>query len=193
MHPVLEMRDTWTFDDLQALPEDVDWRRYEIVDGALVVSPAPAPLHEYVISQVQFALRSAIPKGYAVIGSSAIDLHPSYRVPDVTVVALSVFASQELLVQPADILLTVEVVSPGSVTTDRITKPAQYAAGGIRAYWRVETDPDISLSAYVLDAGVYREVGSWSSGEIARITDPFAVEITVADLVPRSDSGSAAT
>lgn len=34
---VLPDRDVWTFEDLQGLPEDVDWRRFEIVDGALVV------------------------------------------------------------------------------------------------------------------------------------------------------------
>jgi Uma2 family endonuclease len=33
-----------------------------------------------------------------------------------------------------------EVESPSSLTEDRVTKPAQYAAAGIRHYWRIETD-----------------------------------------------------
>jgi len=33
MVALVESHQFWTFDDLQALPEDVDWRRYESVDG----------------------------------------------------------------------------------------------------------------------------------------------------------------
>ena len=36
-------RDWWTVDDLVELPDD--GARYELVDGALLVSPAPAPRH----------------------------------------------------------------------------------------------------------------------------------------------------
>jgi len=53
-----------------------------------------------------------------------------------------VIAANSPLLSPAEVLLAVEVVSPGSVTTDRITKPAQYAAAGIANFWRVETEPD---------------------------------------------------
>jgi Putative restriction endonuclease len=31
-------------------------------------------------------------------------------------------------------------MSPGSVTTDQTDKPAEYAAAGIRHYWRLEND-----------------------------------------------------
>ncbi|MFF5083240.1 Uma2 family endonuclease [Actinoplanes sp. NPDC000266] len=40
--------------------------------------------------------------------------------------------------RPAHVLLVVEVVSPGSETTDRIVKADQYARAGIPFYWRVE-------------------------------------------------------
>ena len=50
-------------------------------------------------------------------------------------------AGRVALVVPADVLLAIEIESPSSVTTDRITKPAQYAAGGIGHFWRLETAP----------------------------------------------------
>jgi Uma2 family endonuclease len=37
--------------------------------------------------------------------------------------------------------LVVEVMSPGSVTTDQTDKPAEYAAARILHYWRLEQDP----------------------------------------------------
>ncbi|MGH2719060.1 MAG: Uma2 family endonuclease [Actinomycetota bacterium] len=41
---------------------------------------------------------------------------------------------------PADVLLAVEIVSPGSRTRDRVTKPVVCAQWGIPSYWRVEPD-----------------------------------------------------
>ena len=182
------LQQMWTFEDLQALPEDVDWRRYEIVDGALVVSPGPALDHEFVIGEIRAVIMSALPAGFKVVGPITVDLHPSYRIPDLVVLPLDAFRAGGKLARPDDVLLAVEVVSPGSVTTDRITKPAQYAAAGIGAYWRVETQPEVSLAAYVLRGGesVYAELGTWVPGQIAHVGEPFHVEITISDLVPPS-------
>jgi len=88
LQPVLEMQQVWTFEDLQALPEDVDWRRYEIVDGALVVSPSTSPRHEFACAQVEAAIRPMMPAAVMVLGPSAIDLRPSYRIPDLVVVPM---------------------------------------------------------------------------------------------------------
>ncbi len=162
---MLDVQHTWTFEDLERLPE-ADPRSYEIVDGALVVSPAPGVDHEFVCTYLRDAVRSAVPATYAVTGPLNLDLHPSYRIPDLCVVSRTLFGQRRKLVTSEDLLLVVEVVSPGSVTTDRITKPAQYAAAGIPAYWRVETEPSVSLTAYTLPTGasVYAELGTWGAG-----------------------------
>ena len=47
MGPMVRMRDEWTVADLDALDVE-DWFRYEIVDGALVVSPPTGRKHEFV-------------------------------------------------------------------------------------------------------------------------------------------------
>ncbi|MGH3261063.1 MAG: Uma2 family endonuclease [Trebonia sp.] len=180
----LEQR-VWTFDDLQQLPDEVDWRRYEIVDGALVVSPGPAPTHEFASSRLLRIVAAQLPSDVEIIGPVTVDLAPSYRIPDLVVVPMSVFGSHEKRIWPRDVRLAVEVVSPGSQTTDRITKPAQYAAAGIPAYWRVETDP-VSLTAYELDRGatVYTEVGSWTAGQVARLDRPCPLSVEIDRLWP---------
>ena len=89
--PILaDLPQTWTFDDLRRLlPEDtdndVDWRRFEIIDGALVVSPSADLDHEYVIDQLRIALRPQLPGQLWVVGPAMVDLHPSYRIPDLLV------------------------------------------------------------------------------------------------------------
>jgi Uma2 family endonuclease len=173
----------WTFEDLEKLPDHVDWRRYEIVDGALVVSPAATPRHELAVIELAVALRSSMPTGFRVIGAAMIDLHPSYRIPDVTVLADRVFVSHRKQVAPADVLLAVEIESPSSVTEDRITKPAQYAAAGIPHYWRLETDP-LRLTAYELADRIYSQLGTWTAGDIARLDRPFPIELDMAGLLP---------
>jgi hypothetical protein len=66
-------------------------------------------------------------------------------------------------------------------TSDRITKPVQYAAAGIPAYWRVEIEGTISLTAYALGAGdtLYTELGTWSEGQTAVVTQPFSFELPI--------------
>jgi len=51
-------------------------------------------------------------------------------------------------VAPGQVVLAVEVVSPGSETDDRREKPFEYAESGIPFYWRIELDPDLVLYTY---------------------------------------------
>ncbi|MFI5426388.1 Uma2 family endonuclease [Aeromicrobium sp. UC242_57] len=96
--------------------------------------------------------------------NAGLDIAPTFRVPDVMVFRASAYSSGAVSVLPQDVVLVVEVVSPGSRTNDRITKPAEYAAAGIGADRRVELEPTASLTAYVLKDGdsTYTEAGSWT-------------------------------
>jgi Uma2 family endonuclease len=147
------------------------------------VSPHPTLRHDLAVAELIVALRPVVPGGFPVLGSAMINLHPSYRVPDVAVLAERVFRDDVHIVQPADVLLAVEIESPSSLTTDRITKSAQYAAAGIAHYWRLETAP-LRLHTYRPGDAGYTPNGSWSADEIAAIQEPFRVEIDLAELLP---------
>lgn len=195
MHAFAELQRFWTFDDLSAyldsLPDDVDWRCYEIDDGALVVSPPPLLGHGASEFRLGMLLGPACPADALVLGQVGVDLAPSYRIPDLVVVRRAGFRPTSRLARPGDVLLVVEVESPSSITRDRITKPAQYAAAGIPSYWRVETEPEPRLTAYRLEPGaaVFRQLGTWGPGATARLTDPFPVAIPVDDLLPPTVDG----
>ena len=78
----------------------------------------------------------------------------------------------------------VEVVSPGSETTDRIVKVDQYAKAGIAFYWRIEqavTGVPL-VYAYILDPAsrTYRD-GEVFTGAV-KATVPFQVEIDLSML-----------
>lgn len=64
------------------------------------------------------------------------DVPLTNRRPDVTVYRAETIDLTPT--RPQYVLLVVEVVSPGSETTDRIVKVDQYAKAGIPFYWRGE-------------------------------------------------------
>ena len=102
MQQLLDLQQSWTFEDLQELSEDVDWRRYEIVDGALAVSPSPAYDHEVISALVRMRLQESVPPGYLVVGPMILDLHPSYPVPDLLITPLGLFGRGRRLITPTD-------------------------------------------------------------------------------------------
>ena len=63
----------------------------------------------------------------------------SVLVPDLLAVdAEPLWTNQSGILDATAVHLVVEIVSPGSVTMDRLAKPALYANAGISAFWRVE-------------------------------------------------------
>ncbi|MBB5786649.1 Uma2 family endonuclease [Jiangella mangrovi] len=174
----------WTFDDLLELPES-DWR-FEIVDGGLLMTPGPGLWHESVSDFLRARLRAALPPGLRILGPVTVDIDPTFLIPDLMVLPHDVVRRGGAKAMAAEALLVIEIVSPGSVSIDRILKPAKYAEAGIPHFWRVEFQPELSLTAYALPEGTsaYTEVGTWTAGQTAPIRAPFEVDIEIAELAP---------
>ena len=179
---VPEKQGPWIFTDLQQLPET--HLRYEILDGSLLMSPAPNLRHEFVLARLRTIIGRAIGDEVVAFANITIDLDPSFFIPDLTLAAVSDVDPAADKLAPEHALLVVEAVSKSSRSADRILKPALYTAAGIPAYWRIESEGRISLTAYALRTGRYEELGTWTEGETARISEPFEIEIPINDLVP---------
>jgi Uma2 family endonuclease len=181
----------WTLDDLALLPDD--GRRYEIVDGSLHVTPAPAYRHQYHCAWLNSALTGGMPDGYVVLQGANV-LLPATRerllVPDVLAVRTAdIDVDADPLAVPASAVpLAVEVVSPSSTTHDRFTKPALYAEAGIPSYWRVETGrdgPTVHVYALSSDGGIVEGAASAYArmyvvrpGQTVAVDAPWPVTLT---------------
>lgn len=175
----------WTFADLDLLPDDGN--RYEIIDGNLIVSPAPTARHQRITHLLSWLLENAAPDSCSVIpGTGVLRECPGstrYLIPDVLVVQASAITDAALNLDPADVVLVVEVVSPSSMTHDRITKREVYARLGIPHYWLVESDRPGAIIALTLDeSGVYVPVAEVVGEDELVLDQPFPVRIIPAAL-----------
>ncbi|MFJ8072783.1 Uma2 family endonuclease [Streptomyces sp. NPDC096176] len=157
----------------------------EIVDGMVVVSPSASKRRNRLARILANALDAAAGPEWNADTDFDVrlrDVPLSNRRPDVTVYRAD--ALDITPTRPEHVLLVVEVVSPGSETTDRVVKVDQYARAGIPFYWRVEqAATGIPLVyTYVLDPAtrVYRD-GDVFTGVVKAVA-PFTVEIDLGAL-----------
>jgi Uma2 family endonuclease len=133
----------WTREDVLALPDDGN--RYELIDGALLVSPAPSWLHQYAVARLYDRLHPYVTSqrvGTTVFSPADLDLKSDQFVqPDLFVTPLRPDGRQQMEWSEAGIpILVAEVTSPFTARYDRITKRQRFQRSGVAEYWIVDTD-----------------------------------------------------
>lgn len=143
----------FTIADLEAMPDD--GRRYELIGGAIVMTPAPMPPHQRVTVRLITLLDKAAGPGFEVFCAPVdIDLPDGSRVQPDVLVAPTASVSDKRVVLP--VRLVVEIVSAGSRTNDLVTKRTAYADAGIPAYWLIDlTERRITCLRLRPDAAAY--------------------------------------
>lgn len=178
-----------TLDEFNTLPEDIS-RRYELEEGVLVVSPRPVPPHQRAGVRLVQTLNEQLPptwEAFTELEVVVIDQEPAtVRVPDVVVIPPDWTRAR---VPAAEVLIAIEIVSPGSRRKDTLVKPLEYAEAGIQYYWVIDLEPPVSLTAYTLVEEYYQESQTVTREFVT--TDPFPLRINVLGLVtPRGTAVS---
>lgn len=158
--------------DLDSMPDD--GHRYELLDGTLLVSPAPSPLHQTVVSRIWRLLEDARPADLRVFVAplDVVLADDTVLQPDVLVARRGDLTQRDL---PAAPLLAVEVLSPSTRKIDQLLKPVRYAASGVEHYWII--DPlEPSLAAYERGTdGSFHEVALVRGSDTYVASRPFTV------------------
>jgi Uma2 family endonuclease len=160
--------------DLDAMPDD--GHRYELIDGTLIVSPAPVLRHQRAVARLHLLLASACPTDLEVL-FAPFDVALSESTvmqPDLLVARRSDLTARDLPVAPQ---LAVEVLSPSTRHIDLMLKRSRFEAAGCPAYWVVDPD-EPSLRAWQLRDGAYEEVGQVVGATAFHAEQPFSVDIT---------------
>lgn len=121
------------------------------------MSPCPALDHNIVIGELFVELRQAAPEHLRVIHEIDVDLELSLedepghsRRPDLIVVeqeAVDRVGVRGGILKASDVVLAVEIGSPGSRRTDHVNKRQDYADAGIPYYWIIDIDEPVSITA----------------------------------------------
>ena len=169
----------FTVDDLEAMPDDGN--RYELIDGMLLVSPAPSIPHQRLLLRLAIQLEAACPYGLMVL-PAPLAVRPSSTTelqPDVLVARTSDLTEKLLPVAP---LLAVEVLSPSSVINDLNNKKAAYERMGVASYWVI--DPlKLVMMVFELDANGQFQLVAEVKGAVAFEAErPYPVRIVPAEL-----------
>jgi Uma2 family endonuclease len=132
----------WTAERALALPNDGN--RHEVLDGELVVTPAPSVLHQQVLSRL-FAALSPYVTGQQLgwlLWSPADLVFSSRRLvqPDLFIVPLDHGRLPREWSEITTLLLAIEVLSPSTARADRHAKRLIYQEQGVAEYWIVDTD-----------------------------------------------------
>ncbi len=164
---------TSTLADLEAMPSN-DGRRYELVDGHIVVTPWPA---HYGGTSFHLGpiLSHAVPPGHASYRLCRLDLPDGQRViPDLMVAPHSSVGDQG--VHPP-VLLVVEVLA-GLGEEDMARKRAAYVAAEVPAYWLIDAEKPL-CTCLRLEDGEYRV---YAEGPAVEVDWPLAVAFDVAEV-----------
>jgi Uma2 family endonuclease len=132
----------WTAEMVRALPDDGN--RYEVVDGELLVTPAPTYRHQ-AVSRALFRLLTDYlrvqPVAEVMYSPADIELDARTLVqPDLFVYPLREGRKTRDWSDISELLLVIEVLSPSTARYDRHVKRRRYQRQGVPEYWIVDSD-----------------------------------------------------
>lgn len=167
-----------TREDLDTMPDD--GHRYELIDGALVVTPAPSWRHQRVVLALAVHLRAGCPEDLEVFVAPvdvalAVD---TVMQPDVLVARRADLGERDL---PAAPVLAVEVLSPSTRRIDHTLKRSRFEVSGCPSYWVVDPQTP-SLTAWELGASDYAERAHVIGDDEFEAALPFPVTIRPTEL-----------
>lgn len=162
-----------------------DGNRYELLGGEVLVTPAPAPQHQ-VVSVALTVLLAPLAGPHQRLLTAPVDVllptvaQDTVLQPDLVLTGRADLTSKAVEGVP---LLVVEILSPTTWRRDLGIKRDVYAAAGVPHYWVVS--PAIpSLTVYRLaDDGGYAELHHVTGDGVARVDEPFRLDVRPSDLL----------
>ena len=180
-----------TIAEYQQLGE-IEFGYTELQEGHVLSSPSPVPDHNIASGSIYVQLVQQLPAELKAIQDVDIDLgladasSPGFsRRPDLVVLKraeVERVRAEGGMLRASEVLIAVEIVSPGSKRTDNVIKRGEYAEAGIPHYWILDLDDPVSL----VDCHLAEEFGYQDAGGVTgtfETTVPFPIRIDLDKLL----------
>ena len=156
MAPIAVEKKRCTYEDYLKTPED---KRYELINGELLMTPSPVPNHQRVSGKLEFILRKFITEnnlGEVFYAPCDVYLDNENVVqPDILFISkdrLGIIGEKNIQGPPN---LVIEIISEHSVYRDMVQKKRLYARFRVKEYWIVIPEEE-EIEVYVLEGNAYR-------------------------------------
>lgn len=170
----------WTYRDYYALNDD---KRYEVIEGELIMTPAPSFKHQEIVSRLFRILSNHVyEKGMGKIVVSPLDVVLNDDIalqPDIVYISNknTGIIKEAGIFGPPDIVI--EILSPTSIYKDIHVKKRIYEKAGIKEYWLVFPDEKV-IEIFSIEKGRYELAASTEkTGKIK--SNLLAIEINIKD------------
>ncbi len=173
----------YTVADLERERELDPRLRWELLDGELVMTPAPRFVHQDMVGHLYIRLMQAVPEDL-VVAMAPLDVRLSDRTvlqPDLVLARRE--QAGDLAIEGVP-LLAVEVLSPSTRRRDLEDKPDTLERAGCPHYWVLDPE-ELSLRAWHLVDGRYVMRTHAAGQQEVRFTEPVELTFRVAELLSR--------
>ncbi|NOY76348.1 MAG: Uma2 family endonuclease [Calditrichaeota bacterium] len=163
------MQERFTYDDYKNLPND--GKRYEIIEGELLMAPSPKTSHQKLVGNLFIQLAHFIKEhSLGQIFTAPLDVILSainIVQPDI----LFISRDRESIITEDNIQgapdLIIEVVSPFSAKLDRTIKKKLYYAYSVKEYWIADPEEE-TIDVFVWTIDGYELRGTFSKSDHLR-------------------------
>ncbi len=139
----------FTYEDYKSLPESME-KRYELLDGEIMMVPSPSTKHQFVSRNLEFILHAFVQAhGLGSVLYAPIDVvlgegeAREVVQPDIIFISRTrepIIAEPEVQGAPD---LVIEVLSPGTERRDRGYKRHLYGRHGVAEYWIADPETQV--------------------------------------------------
>ena len=128
----------YTYEDYLKTPED---KRYELIEGELLMTPSPVTLHQRISGKLEFELRKfVIENDLGEVFDAPCDVYlddENVVQPDILFISrerLDIIGEKNIRSAPD---LVIEIISENSAYRDMVQKRRLYEKFGVKEYWIV--------------------------------------------------------
>jgi Uma2 family endonuclease len=164
----MPLTERWTIEQLDRLPDDGN--RYELLDGELLVTPAPSDVHEELVSMLRDVLIPFVSThGLGGVQTRGVmKLEGSQLEPDLIVRPSAPLRGWENAPLP---ILVVEVLSRSTRVRDTGKKRTFYSGTGIPEYWIVDREEEVVIVVRGKDERRVSSTLRWSPAGVSASLD----------------------
>jgi Uma2 family endonuclease len=155
----------FTYQDYINTPDD---KRYELIDGELILAPAPRRDHQRVDMRLGWRLGRFVEENALGVAYSAprdvVFSDTNIVQPDLMFISnerMHIDTESEVWGAPD---LVVEILSPSTAARDRTVKRSLYARNGVNEYWLVDADAR-TIAVMLLGEQGFEPVATYGEGD----------------------------